>query len=85
MKFLQFLGSSSDFESIASIAKTVWTERRNKMSPLLLEAIVMEKVNEKFYKKLEQLELQTKMSLDNTNIELNDDEEMIFNETDQIE
>jgi len=58
-EILAIPGSSSDCESIASIAKNIWTERRNKMSPALLEAIVMEKVNEKFYKKLEQQEYET--------------------------
>jgi len=42
-EILAIPGSSSDCESIASIAKNIWTERRNKMSPALLEAIVMEK------------------------------------------
>jgi len=72
-------GSSSDCESIASIAKIVWTERRNKMSPILLEAIVMEKVNEKFYKTLEQ-QLQLHVPLNSSNIEFNCDEEMIAND-----
>jgi len=75
-EILAIPGSSSDCESIASIAKNIWTERRNKMSPALLEAIVMEKVNEKFYKILEQQEFESNKPIEQiplSNFEFNDD------------
>jgi len=82
-EILAIPGSSSDCESIASIAKNIWTERRNKMSPALLEAIVMEKVNEKFYKKIEQEEFESKTPIQEivlSNCEFNDDVDIIEND-----
>jgi len=65
-------GSSADCESIASIAKNIWTDRRSKMSPALLEAIVMEKVNHKVYNKIEDVgSLKNENEVPNETLKLN--------------